>query len=251
MAGRRRARLPGVGSRWNASKDLSFELLRPELVVEAAFEHLQGHRLRHTARFRRWRPDRDPASCTYEQLEVAVPSLLSEVFGAPWVSVGRRWVTRRDEQRAAAERRAGAGAGGRRRGRSVASRARPGGGGRGAGPHHPDRPVAAARRDRPGGPGRARQTSWTTSRPSISSSTHVDWFGRRVLWVAPEPAGPFLELTDRLADRFGTPPWDDEFDEVVPHLTVAHASDGVELVPDRRGRLRPPAGALPGRARCG
>jgi 2'-5' RNA ligase len=60
--------------------------------------------------------------------------------------------------------------------------------------------------------------------------THVDWFGRRVLWVAPEPAAPFLELTNVLADRFGTAPWEDEFDEVVPHLTVAHASDGVELV---------------------
>ncbi|HET9077607.1 MAG TPA: 2'-5' RNA ligase family protein [Acidimicrobiales bacterium] len=59
----------------------------------------------------------------------------------------------------------------------------------------------------------------------------VDWFGRRVLWVAPEPAAPFLELTGRLAERFSTPPWEDEFDEVVPHLTVAHASDGVELVP--------------------
>src|SRR5579875_1086212 len=61
--------------------------------------------------------------------------------------------------------------------------------------------------------------------------TRVDWFGRRVLWVAPEPAEPFLKLTHRLAERFSTPPWDDEFDEVVPHLTVAHASDGVELVP--------------------
>ena len=75
-------RLPGAGSRWNAGKDLSFVLLRPELVVEAAYEHLQGNRLRHTARFRRWRPDRDPRSCTYEQMDVAVPSLLSEVFGA-------------------------------------------------------------------------------------------------------------------------------------------------------------------------
>jgi ATP-dependent DNA ligase len=75
-------RLPGGLSRWNAAKDLSFELLRPDLVVEAAFEHLQGQRLRHTARFRRWRPDRDPLSCTYEQLDVAVPALLSEVFGA-------------------------------------------------------------------------------------------------------------------------------------------------------------------------
>jgi ATP-dependent DNA ligase len=75
-------RLPGAGSRWNATKDLSFVLLRPELVVEAAYEHLQGRRLRHTARFRRWRPDRDPESCTYAQLDIAVPSLLSEVFGA-------------------------------------------------------------------------------------------------------------------------------------------------------------------------
>ncbi len=73
---------PGMGNRWNAKKDLSFELLRPELVVEAAFEHLQGRRLRHTARFRRWRPDREASSCTYEQLDVAVPALLSDVFGA-------------------------------------------------------------------------------------------------------------------------------------------------------------------------
>src|SRR5579875_362537 len=76
------ARPVGGGSRWNADKDLSFELLRPELVVEAAFEHLQGRRLRHTARFRRWRPDRDARSCTYEQVEVAVPALLTDVFGA-------------------------------------------------------------------------------------------------------------------------------------------------------------------------
>ena len=61
--------------------------------------------------------------------------------------------------------------------------------------------------------------------------SRVDWFGRRVLWVAPEPAAPFLELTHRLSDRFCTPPWEDEFDDVIPHLTVAHASDGVELVP--------------------
>ena len=75
-------RAPGVGNRWNAKKDLSFELLRPELVVEAAFEHLQGRRLRHTARFRRWRPDRDASSCTYDQMDIAVPTLLSDVFGA-------------------------------------------------------------------------------------------------------------------------------------------------------------------------
>jgi ATP-dependent DNA ligase len=75
-------RLPGATSRWNASKDLSFEPLRPELVVEAAYEHLQGWRLRHTAQFRRWRPDRDPRSCTFDQLEVAAPLELAEVFGA-------------------------------------------------------------------------------------------------------------------------------------------------------------------------
>jgi len=75
-------RPPGAVSRWNATKDLSFEPLRPDLVVEAAYEHLQGHRLRHTARFRRWRPDRDARSCTYEQMDVAVPTLLEEVFAA-------------------------------------------------------------------------------------------------------------------------------------------------------------------------
>ena len=75
-------RLPGATSRWNATKDLSFEPLRPELVVEAAYEHLQGDRLRHTAQFRRWRPDRDPRSCTYDQLETVVPAELAEVFGA-------------------------------------------------------------------------------------------------------------------------------------------------------------------------
>ena len=75
-------RLPGARSRWNASKDLCFELLRPELVVEAAYEHLQGDRLRHMAQFRRWRPDREPSSCTYEQLEAVVPVELAEVFGA-------------------------------------------------------------------------------------------------------------------------------------------------------------------------
>jgi ATP-dependent DNA ligase len=75
-------RLPGATSRWNAKKDLSFEPLRAELVVEAAYEHLQGDRLRHTAQFRRWRPDRDPRSCTYDQLETAVPAELADVFGA-------------------------------------------------------------------------------------------------------------------------------------------------------------------------
>ena len=82
MAEASATRMPGARSRWNATKDLSFEPLRPVLVVEAAYEHLQGNRLRHTAQFRRWRPDRVPTSCTYEQLDVAVPVELAAVFGA-------------------------------------------------------------------------------------------------------------------------------------------------------------------------
>src|SRR5262249_54047638 len=74
-------RMPGGLSRWNAGKDLSWEPLRVERVAEVAYEHLQGDRFRHTARFLRWRPDRDPASCTYEQLEAPVPIELREVFG--------------------------------------------------------------------------------------------------------------------------------------------------------------------------
>jgi ATP-dependent DNA ligase len=73
--------MPGGLSRWNAGKDLSWDAVRPELVAEVAYEHLQGDRFRHTARFQRWRPDRDPASCTYEQLETPVPIELHEVFG--------------------------------------------------------------------------------------------------------------------------------------------------------------------------
>jgi len=74
-------RMPGSPSRWNAQKDLSWEALRPELVAEVAYEHLQGDRFRHTARFQRWRPDRDARSCTYEQLESPVPVELHQVFG--------------------------------------------------------------------------------------------------------------------------------------------------------------------------
>src|SRR5262249_30560372 len=63
-------RIPGANvSRWNAKKDLSWEPLRPALVVEVAYDHMEGTRFRHTAHFRRWRPDREPESCTYEQLE--------------------------------------------------------------------------------------------------------------------------------------------------------------------------------------
>jgi ATP-dependent DNA ligase len=74
-------RRPGAQSRWNAGKDLSWEALRPELVAEVAYEHLQGDRFRHTARFVRWRPDREARSCTYAQLESPVPIELREVFG--------------------------------------------------------------------------------------------------------------------------------------------------------------------------
>jgi ATP-dependent DNA ligase len=74
-------RMPGGLSRWNAGKDLSWEPLRVELVAEVAYEHLQGDRFRHTARFVRWRPDREPSSCTYAQLDVPVPLELREVFG--------------------------------------------------------------------------------------------------------------------------------------------------------------------------
>ena len=67
-------------SRWNAKKDLSFIPLRPELVVEVRYEHMEGERFRHTAQFNRWRPDRDPRSCTYEQLEEPVTYNLDEIF---------------------------------------------------------------------------------------------------------------------------------------------------------------------------
>jgi ATP-dependent DNA ligase len=73
-------RIPGGPSRWNAGKDLSWEPLRPELVCEVAFDHLQDDRFRHATSFVRWRPDRQPASCTYEQLDAPVPAELREVF---------------------------------------------------------------------------------------------------------------------------------------------------------------------------
>jgi len=75
-------RLPGAVTRWNAKKDLSWLPLRPELVVEVAYDHMEGTRFRHTAHFRRWRPDRSPESCTYEQLEVPVRYDLAEVLGS-------------------------------------------------------------------------------------------------------------------------------------------------------------------------
>ena len=74
-------RMPGAPSRWNAKKDHSWEPLRIELVAEVRYEHMQGDRFRHVARFVRWRPDREPRSCTYEQLEAVVPAELAELFG--------------------------------------------------------------------------------------------------------------------------------------------------------------------------
>jgi ATP-dependent DNA ligase len=75
-------RMPGGQSRWNAQKDLTFTPLRPDLVAEVAYERVDNGRFRHSARFQRWRPDRDPASCTFEQLEVVPPTELRDAFGA-------------------------------------------------------------------------------------------------------------------------------------------------------------------------
>jgi ATP-dependent DNA ligase len=73
-------RMPGGQSRWSQGKDLSWEPLRPELVVEVAYEHMQGRRFRHMAQFRRWRIDKAPSDCTYAQLEVVAPQELMEIF---------------------------------------------------------------------------------------------------------------------------------------------------------------------------
>jgi ATP-dependent DNA ligase len=73
-------RVPGTQSRWSQGKDLSFTPLRPERVLEVAYDHMEGRRFRHTAQFRRWRPDRDPESCGYEQLEEPVSYDLASVL---------------------------------------------------------------------------------------------------------------------------------------------------------------------------
>jgi ATP-dependent DNA ligase len=73
-------RMPGAKSRWSQGKDLSWEPLRPELVVEVAYDHMQGTRFRHTAHVRRWRPDKRPRDCTYAQLEVVPPLELAAIF---------------------------------------------------------------------------------------------------------------------------------------------------------------------------
>jgi ATP-dependent DNA ligase len=73
-------RIPGGLSRWSGGKDLSWEPLLPELVVEVAYDHMEGRRFRHTAQFRRWRPDRDPRSCGYDQIERPVVFDLAEIL---------------------------------------------------------------------------------------------------------------------------------------------------------------------------
>ena len=74
-------RMPGATSRWNRGKDLTWEPLRPELVCEVAFDHLQGDRFRHATTFKRWRPDRPPETCRYDQLAETPPALLADLFG--------------------------------------------------------------------------------------------------------------------------------------------------------------------------
>ena len=75
-------RMPGAQSRWSAGKDLSWEPLRVERVCEVKYDHLQGDRFRHAATFLRWRPDKQPADCRYDQLEVTKAYELEKVFGA-------------------------------------------------------------------------------------------------------------------------------------------------------------------------
>lgn len=79
-AAHERSRLPGTQNRWSGKKDQSWVPLRPERVCEVAYDHMEGDRFRHTTQFRRWRPDRSPAGCTYAQLEEVVSYDLSEVL---------------------------------------------------------------------------------------------------------------------------------------------------------------------------
>jgi ATP-dependent DNA ligase len=75
------SRMPGATSRWNRGKDLSWEPLRIERVVEVAYDHLQGDRFRHATTFKRWRLDKQPADCRYDQLETTAPFELQRIFG--------------------------------------------------------------------------------------------------------------------------------------------------------------------------
>jgi ATP-dependent DNA ligase len=75
------SRMPGAQSRWSAGKDLSWEPLRIERVCEVKYDHLQGRRFRHATVFQRWRPDKPPGECRYDQLEITTPYELEKVFG--------------------------------------------------------------------------------------------------------------------------------------------------------------------------
>ncbi len=81
-------RMPGGKSRWSAGKDLSWEPLRIERVCEVKYDHMQGPRFRHAAIFQRWRPDRLPRDCRYDQLEVTAPYELAKVFGVGRTDAG-------------------------------------------------------------------------------------------------------------------------------------------------------------------
>ncbi len=76
-------RMPGATSRWNAGKDLSWIPLEPSLVAEVGYDHMEGSRFRHTTQFKRWRPDRTPMSCTYDQLEEPVSYSLDDILLRP------------------------------------------------------------------------------------------------------------------------------------------------------------------------
>src|SRR5919112_1146633 len=75
-------RMPGATSRWSAGKDLAWQPLRPERVCEVKYDHLQGDRFRHATTFLRWRPDKPPEACRYDQLEVVAPYELKKIFGS-------------------------------------------------------------------------------------------------------------------------------------------------------------------------
>jgi ATP-dependent DNA ligase len=81
-AGAEGARMPGARSRWSAGKDLSWEPLRIERVCEVKYDHMQGDRFRHAAIFLRWRPDKPPAACDYDQLATVKPYELDRIFSA-------------------------------------------------------------------------------------------------------------------------------------------------------------------------
>ena len=109
-------RMPGATSRWNRGKDLSWEPLRPDLVCEVAYDHMQGTRFRHAAQFVRWRPDKLPKDCRYDQLEVTPAYELERVFGS-----GSR---REPARESSSDRRDGNLPDGERRGRGSPSESR-------------------------------------------------------------------------------------------------------------------------------